>query len=385
MKFYASAVIASLMLWLAFTRGAAAQDFIDPELAELDPNGIRWFDVTLLGLEGKAWEDAEAPFDRLPVDAKDLVPGDVWTLSRHSAGICVRFLTDSWKILARWAVNPCYMGHMTDTGVAGLDLYRRMPDGKWRFYGMGRPARNSSNTFTGMLTAFGENPAQREFMLYLPLYSVTRAVELGIPKGFSLAKAPARPPDKAKPLVFFGSSITQGGCASRPGMAYPAIIGRRLDRPVVNLGFSGCGKAEPEMAPLVSEIDACAYVLECLPNMGPDQVTERMPNFIRTLAQAHPDTPILLLQEPCAAGKKNVKNDALNAACQALLSEGFKNILCPAALNAYAEDGFGTVDGCHPTDLGFMLQADTLCSLLENLLGVQPGDASGDLQNGPKD
>src|SRR5205085_2015483 len=138
---------------------------------------------------------------------------------------------------------------------------------------------------------------QREFLLYLPLYNGVSSVEIGIAKGSTLAKGPARPPERQKPIVFYGTSITQGGCASRPGMVHTAILGRRLDRPVINLGFSGSGRMEPAMATLLAELDPAVYVLDCLPNMSAAEVAERMEPFVRTLRKAHPRTPIVMAED----------------------------------------------------------------------------------------
>src|SRR5262249_23641262 len=123
------------------------------------------------------------------------------------------------------------------------------------------------------------------------------SVEIGIPKDSKLGRAPARPPQKQKPIVFYGTSITQGGCASRPGMVHTAILGRRLDRPIINLGFSGNGKMDPEVAKLLAELDPAAYVIDCLPNMDAKQVEERTEPLVRSLLQAHPRTPILLVED----------------------------------------------------------------------------------------
>src|SRR6185436_14505138 len=124
------------------------------------------------------------------------------------------------------------------------------------------------------------------------------AVELGLPKGAKLAKGDAYPTARRKPIVFYGTSITQGGCASRPGMVHTAILGRRLDRPVINLGFSGNGRMEPEMARLLAELDPAVYVIECLPNMSAKEVEERTEPLVRSIRTARPKTPILLAEDP---------------------------------------------------------------------------------------
>src|SRR5262245_17570807 len=272
---------------------AAAQD-LDPGRAKADPTGsILWYDLRLLDVEGQGWPDTKSPYDRLPAKAEGVVRPPVWNLSRHSAGLCARFVTDATAIHARWTLTSdnLAMPHMPATGVSGLDLYVRAPDGVWRWLAVGRPtARTNTAQLVGNLA-----PGKREYLLYLPLYNGVSSVEIGIPKGNTLAKGPERPAERQKPIVFYGTSITQGGCASRPGRVHTAILGRRLERPVINLGFSGNGTMDPEIARLLAELDPAVYVIDCLPNMTAPQVEERAEPFVRTLLKARPKTPVLLV------------------------------------------------------------------------------------------
>jgi hypothetical protein len=127
------------------------------------------------------------------------------------------------------------------------------------------------------------------------LYGV-ESVQIGLPLGAFLAKAPPRLALFSKPVCIYGTSITQGGCASRPGMAYTAILDRRLDRPVINLGFSGNGPVELEVGRFLAELDPALCVLDCLPNMEAPQVNERAVPFVKLLRQSRPDTPIVLVE-----------------------------------------------------------------------------------------
>src|SRR5262249_5941177 len=150
---------------------------------------------------------------------------------------------------------------------------------------------------TRVALAGGVPAGRREYLLYLPLYNGVSSVEIGLPKGAKLEKADPYGPGDRKPIVFYGTSITQGGCASRPGMVHTAILQRRLAFPVINLGFSGNGRMEPEIATLFAELDPAVYVLDCLPNMSAAEVTERIDPFVTVLRKAHPDTPILLVED----------------------------------------------------------------------------------------
>ena len=206
-----------------------------------------WHDCKEIGVEGKGWTDTLSFYDRLPAKAQGKAPASVWSLSQLSAGLCVRFTTDAPSIQVRWTLlgnDAAAMPHMPATGVSGVDFYvkdRRADDGSlWATDGR-RPERTRPASRV---------PPGEQYLLYLPLYNGVKSVEIGIPKGRKIAAAAAS--SHQKPIVIYGTSITQGGCASRPGMAWTSIVGRRLDMPVINLGFSGSGKMEPEMADLLA-------------------------------------------------------------------------------------------------------------------------------------
>src|SRR5262249_1872255 len=192
---------------------ARSADVIDPKRAEADPGGeILWYDVSLLDLEGKGWTDTKAMYDRLPARAENVVRRPVWELSRHSAGLCARFVTDATSLHARWTLTSSNlaMPHMPATGVSGLDLYVRSDKGRWQWLAVGQPVRQAASA----QLVRGLTPGKREFLLYLPLYNGVSKVQIGIPKGGTIARGPVRPPERQKPIVFYGTSITQGGCAS---------------------------------------------------------------------------------------------------------------------------------------------------------------------------
>lgn len=368
--------LAALLALAAAPALFAAGPGIDPTTAKVDPaTGVHWYDVRPLGVEGRAWADTKAPFDRLPAKAEKTVRPAVWGLSRNSTGLCVRFVTDATTIHARWTVTgkTLALPHMPATGVSGLDLYVKTSDGAWRWVANGRPA---GETTTAQL-ASGLAAGEKEYLLYLPLYNGVSAVEVGLPKGATLKKADPRPSGKDKPIVFYGTSITQGGCASRPGMVHTAILGRRLDRPVVNLGFSGNGTLDPELATLLGELDAAVFVLDCLPNLTAAQVGERAEPFVRALRKARPDAPVLLVEDrtyanaavlPAVAKRNADSRAALKKAFDALVAGGDANLHYLRGDGLLGDDGEGTVDGSHPTDLGFLRQADAFAGALKPLL-----------------
>ena len=362
--------------FLAAPSQVCAGEGIDPTRAKADPDGSTlWYDLRLLDVEGQGWKDTKAPYDRLPARAEKTVRPAVWGLSRHSAGLCARFVTNATTLRARWTLTSdrLAMPHMPATGVSGLDLYVRAGDGRWRWLGIGRPGgRTTTAQLVGGLPA-----GKREFLLYLPLYNGVSSVEIGLPKGSTLAKGPPRPAGHDKPIVFYGTSITQGGCASRPGMVHTAILGRRLEWPVINLGFSGNGRMEPAVTSLLAELDAAVYVIDCLPNLGAADVARRTEPLVRSLRKARPQVPILLVEDrsyanaPLLKGPRqhNAANrDALWQAYQKLLASGVGGLHYLPGGRLLGDDGEDTVDSSHPTDLGFMRHADAFEKALKPLL-----------------
>jgi hypothetical protein len=362
-----------IIVWL-FVLALAASD-----AAAQGGNDLRWYDARELAIEGKGWPDTADFYDRLPARAQGVVREPVWQLSKDSAGLSVRFVTDAASISARWTLrsNSLAMDHMPATGVSGLDLYVRMTGGiaLWHWLAVGRPDKAPTNERS---LISGLPPGRRECLLYLPLYNGVQSVEIGVPPNATLESAPPRPADRAKPICFYGTSITQGGCASRPGMAYPAILGRRLDRPVINLGLSGNAQMEPELAALLAELDPCAYVLDALPNMGSAMVQERVGPFVETLRRAHPDTPIVLVENieyqnaavvPGSREGYVARNAALREVYDRLVAAGTPNLTLVPAEGLLGDDGEATVDGTHATDLGFFRMADALEPVLSRILG----------------
>jgi lysophospholipase L1-like esterase len=336
----------------------------------------RWVDVRDLDVEGKGWTDTKSFYDRLPAKAERVVPPPVWDLSRDSAGLLVRFASDATTIQARWTLisSRLAMPHMPATGVSGLDLYVRADNGRWHWLGVGQPRESKSNSAT---LASGLPEGRRDFLLYLPLYNGVSSIELGAPEGRVIEKAAPRVEGHRKPIVFYGTSITQGGCASRPGMVHTAILGRRLERPIVNLEFSGNGRMEPVMATLLAELDPAVFVLDCLPNMTAAEVTERMEPFVRALRKARPKTLIVMAEDRLYSNgvvvpgprKRNADSHAaLKAAYDHLLADGIKGLLYLPGSLQLGDDGEGTVDGSHPTDLGFQRMADAFAPVLSDAL-----------------
>lgn len=325
-------------------------------------DGIVWHDCKELGIEGKGWTDTPGFYDRIPSRYEGKVSKSVWELSHNTAGFCVRFTTDAPVLHIRWTVTSTTLGmpHMAATGVSGVDLYAKANEGQWRFLGNGRPEAVSNTAIIGI-------PPAGEYLLYLPLYNGVKSLEIGVPKGrhISGVKLPAN----RKPVVIYGTSITQGGCVSRPGTAWTSIVGRRLEVPIINLGFSGSGVMEPIMADLLVELDPSVYVLDCIWNMQPDMVKDRVAPFVKKLRTAHSKTPILLAED---CNFQNVsptpKGQLLRDVYERLVADGVTNLHFLSNKNMLGEDTEGTVDGCHPTDAGMLRMADVFVPALRPLI-----------------
>ena len=334
--------------------------------------GVNWHDISKWGVEGRGWDQTERYFDRLPAKAKGVVREPVWNLSRHSAGMCARFATDAREIHLRFKLlSPSLsMPHFPVSGVSGADLYATADDGKLRWAAVAIPG---GQEFAAKLIA-GLPPGTRTYVLYLPLYNGTESMEVGVSEGTSFEPVPPR---TTKPIVFYGTSIMQGGCASRAGMAIPAILGRRLDRPTINLGFSGNGTMDASIGDLMGELDAAVYAIDCLPNLNGPTVAQRAAPLVRGLRKARPHTPIILVEDAInAAGPfrpdtvkyHEANRAALRAAYDQLTSEGLTGLHYLKGDSLLGDDGEATVDGVHPTDMGMVRYADAYEPALREVL-----------------
>jgi len=344
-------------------------------VAAEDPSGtgLSWHEIPAESIGGRGWASGEIASygGRLPAKAEAIVRPPVWRLGLHSAGLTVRFNTDAEEIHLRYtlASSKLAMPHMPATGVSGFDLYA-LDEGVWKWAAVFRPAdgEDASRQEGKLIDRLA--PVRRTYQLYFPLYNAAESLAVGLPDGASFELVA---PDTTRPVVFYGTSITHGACASRPGMTHAAILGRRLDRPVVNLGFSGNGKMDLEVGALLAEIDAAAYVIDCLPNMDAEQVAERATPFIKALAGARPETPILLVEDrsfanawirPGQRDHHEASRAALIRSFDGLVSTGVRNLFYLEGNDLLGDDHEGTTDGSHPNDLGFLRQASVFEPIL---------------------
>ena len=324
-------------------------------------------------VSGLAWFQEDSPIlRRLPARLQATFRPPVWSLAQHASGARIRFRTDSTR-LAVSASNPdtSTMHHMTTVGQSGLDLY---VDGTYRASAWPDKQGRIQRDWT-----LGPNRVPREITLYLPLYNGIAFQSLQL-DDHARVDAPS-PFARPGPVVFYGSSITQGGCAENPGLSFPAILGRRLNLDFINLGFSGNGMGEPALATAISEIKPSAIVLDHWANPAPEDYRRSLPPFLDILRQAHPSVPILVTSPfwyPAEAAshdshdlqqsKRQIARDFVSQRRKA----GDRNLHFVDGLAMIAPHrSHGLVDGVHPNSLGFEWCADGLEPHLRRVLGLR--------------
>lgn len=328
-------------------------------------------------IRGRAWqEELTDNYCRLPQYAKEKVRKPVWDLSRQSAGLSVAFRSNAEEIKIRYIVSGALsMAHMPSTGVSGVDMYAIDANGRHRWCA-GKYAWGDTVTYSYRGLSYATAPEQGyEYHLYLPLYNTVKWMEIGVPDSTRFNFLPT---SLEKPLVIYGTSIAQGACASRPGMAWGNMIERELEHPVINLGFSGNGRLEPELFDLLSEIDARLYIIDCMPNLpgtSSSVIYDRTLAGVRKLREKH-NTPILLVEHSGylnestsrqAEESYRVANTELRKAYNTLLREGIQEIyyLTKEDIGLTMD---AMVEGVHPSDLGMKIYADAYIKKIKEIL-----------------
>ena len=319
--------------------------------------------------------DPEGRFCRLPVEFLSECSEGVQTLAWHLAGGCIRFSTDSAGLGVIWQITEKgNMPHFTASAQSGADLYEDTGAG-YRHVKNLVPAMDEGCGCKLMQSGYADLPGgMRDYVLYLPLYNSLTALSLYVAPGASVG--PGRTPAFEKPIVYYGSSITQGGCACRPGSCYTNIVARRLDAEQRNLGFSGNGKGEENMAKYIASLEMSAFVMDYDHNAPtPEHLAATHEPFFRIIRKAHPELPVVMMSLPDFDSKP--ESSALR---RGIIRRTYENALAAGDKNVYFIDGetfFGdtdrelcTVDGCHPNDLGFLRMADVLTPVLKRALGI---------------
>jgi len=328
-------------------------------------DSVRWIDGRKLPVEGRAFANTKAFYDRLPADAEGRVTPSVWMLSHQTSGMLFRFRTNSKEVRVKWDLLDASLdlANLSRCGKSGFDVYRRKPGGSWKFTCAFVPWAQTNN-----LRSCHWTPGD-ECMINFPLYNGVTAVAVGVDAGATLEPIVS----SVKPIVWYGVSTTQGASASRPGMSFPAIISRRLDVPFVNLGFSGAGRMEMEMCEYVAQIEACVYVIDTPGNLNLQMMKERYERFLRELHRRRPSTPIVLAEErvyfsdvplPTPMGRY------LAALRDRLVAEGGWKLGYVASKDMFPREVDETTadsPGGHPNDFGMMQLADAYQKAIEGV------------------
>ena len=329
--------------------------------------------------EERAWLDVEQPpfrvyglmregdhYVRMPQAIADRVNEGVQTLNVHTAGGRVRFATDSPFIAIRARLHGvCRMPHFTLCGSAGFDLYEDLP-GRSVFRGAYQPPYDFDETYESEL--FVGEGGLRYYTVNFPLYSGVKTLEIGLKNGSALAAGLAYEP--AAPIVYYGSSITQGGCASRPGNAYQAMVCRRTNRDFVNLGFSGSARAEDVISDYIAGLTMSTFVYDYDHNAPTaDYLNETHEKMFLRFRAAQPTTPVILMCRPQPnPGEDDLRRLAIiRTTYENAKKRGDENVYfinMHRAVDDFCGDG-ATVDGCHPNDLGFQAMADAVLDAIK--------------------
>lgn len=329
-------------------------------------------------VRGRGWnEELKNSYQRLPARIQGTVRNAVSQLSKQSAGLSIAFRTNAREITVRYVVGGgLSMAHMPATGVSGVDLYSTDANGKQRWCAAKYAFRDTvTYSYKNLTLNATEMQKGFEYTLYLPPYNSVKWMEIGVPEGASFKFMPV---SLEQPIVVYGTSIAQGACASRPGMMWGNIINRETEHPVVNLGFSGNGKLEPEVFKALAEINARLYIIDCLPNLIDKDtavIYRRTLEGVQTL-RAKSQAPILLtehsgyMNDGTSEERRNAwmsSNRELKRAYETLVQQGVKDVYYLTK----EEIGFTSdsqVEGVHPNDIGMKQYADAYIKKIHAIL-----------------
>lgn len=326
---------------------------------------------------GGGWhQDSSHFYCRLPADAEQKVRDDVFFFSRQSAGLTLHFTTDAPAITVEYTLQgPLQLPHMPATGVSGVDLY----DGSGqRVVGTYQFADTVRYRFTGLRSVPAAHDAG--YTLYLPLYNTLLRLRIGVTKGYSLAACRTT---SHMQIAVYGTSITQGACASRPGLAWTSLLSRMSGYDVINLGFSGNGRLEPEVIGYLDQLNPAIYILDCLPNLvdrAPAEVTQKIVAAVRQIRNAHPATPVILTAHAGFGNERTSDtsrrrcsdvNGALYKALAILKEQQVKGLFL-LDKESIGLDADCFVDQVHPNDAGMMRYARAYLRLIRQLRPARP-------------
>lgn len=315
----------------------------------------------------------EPVFKRMPTAVAEQVSAGVNELHYHTAGGRVRFSTDSPYIVIKAVMNKSgRMAHMAVTGSSGFDLYLDSPDGDSIHYRTFVPPPKIIGGYESKLAV--KLGGMRYFTINFPLYNDVKELYVGVAKGSKLGEGV--PYRKEAPIVYYGSSITQGGCASRPGSCYTATVSRALNMDHINLGFSGNGKGEDAMVDYMKSLDMSVFVCDYDHN-APDETHLRATyqKMYDAIREAHPTLPYIMISRPDYYTHPSFAGHDDSIRRRQVILDAFHYAIAKGDRHVYFIDGEGllradgcTVDGTHPTDLGFYFMTQAVLPVVRRAL-----------------
>ena len=336
--------------------------------------GFRYEDASKFRIINKGWDNTSEPYTRLPQAYMDSCRKDQKWLYDHSSGIAVRFATDSKRIAAQWNLkNNFHMQHMAMTGIKGTDLYRlNEVTGKWEYVNTARPQEKNfkADSIQSKLYVDYMDGEMHEYMIYLPLYDGINWLQIGVDSAAQLIQPQVDNPRSMGKIVVYGTSIQQGGCASRTGMVPTAMIQRDFNLECVNLATSGQARMDFYIAEAMASIeDAICYVLDPVPNCTKDRCDTATYDFVKILRTLRPEVPIIMVDglmypytrhDSYHAEYLPQKNECFRRGFDEHVAENAKGMYYMTHEGQTGPDMEGTVDGIHLTDYGFRAYADLL-------------------------
>jgi len=333
---------------------------IDKNLAvntAITETDIEWYDVREAPFEvcGVFYDNDEGAYLRFPRAVSKTVSPNVDALNFKTAGGRVRFKTDSDYIaIAVELPDSNRMAHMPSTGQNGFDLYKN-----GRFHRLFTPPHDLENSYSSERKLSGD---MAEYTINFPLYRGVKRLLVALRKGAKIEAAHRFTIEK--PVVFYGSSITQGACASRPGNCYVNTLMRKIDADYINLGFSGSCKAEPAMAEYLASLEMSVFVYDFDHNVrGPQQLKDTHKPLFDVVRKAQPTLPIIMVTAPDAyfngpsfyERRDIIYNNYLEAK-----NAGDNNVYFVDGSKLFPDDCVDNciVDGTHPSDLGFHFMSE---------------------------
>lgn len=328
---------------------------------------IKFYDVNQkpFKIYGIYYDDGK--FRRIPEEVAKTVNEGVHRLHANTAGGRVRFKTDS-SYVAIHAKMPMVgkMPHFAFTGSVGFDLYIDEDGG--RYFNTFVPPIGIQDGYESIMRFASSE--MREITINFPLYSEVSELYIGLRDGAIVEEA--KPYKTEKPIVYYGSSITQGGCASRPGTSYQSLVSNRLDANYINLGFSGNARAEDPIAEYISNLDMSVFVYDYDHNAPTVKYLEKThQKMFKKIREKNPDLPIVLMVRPkyYLLDHEVKRREIITKTYNDAKAAGDENVylIDNVALTQLCKNE-GTVDDCHPNDLGFASMAKAVGDVLEKIL-----------------